>query len=75
MTNGQTLRQIGPMLWRQRVLESLRGAIGDGRFRPGYWLVEEELCQQLGVSRGPVRGAQRRDRAGHRRPGAAHPGR
>jgi DNA-binding GntR family transcriptional regulator len=59
MTNGQTLPQIGPTSRRQRVLESLRGAIIDGRFLPGDRLVEEELCQQLGVSRGPVREALR----------------
>ncbi|GAB4426859.1 MAG: GntR family transcriptional regulator [Chloroflexi bacterium OHK40] len=59
MTNGPPLPQLGPALLRQRVLTTLRDAIICGRFRPGDRLVEEELCQQLGVSRGPVREALR----------------
>jgi DNA-binding GntR family transcriptional regulator len=59
MTNGQPLPQLGPTSLRQRVLATLRNAIIGGRFRPGDRLVEEELCQQLGVSRGPVREALR----------------
>jgi len=59
MTNGQPLPQLGSTSLRQRVLATLREAIVGGRFRPGDRLVEEELCQQLGVSRGPVREALR----------------
>lgn len=59
MTNGQPLPQLGPTSLRHRVLTTLRDAIIGGRFRPGDRLVEEELCQQLGVSRGPVREALR----------------
>jgi DNA-binding GntR family transcriptional regulator len=59
MRNGQPLPQLGPTSLRQRVLATLRDAIIGGRFSPGDRLVEEELCQQLGVSRGPVREALR----------------
>lgn len=59
MTGGPTLPQLGPTSLRQRVLATLRDAIIGGRFQPGDRLVEEELCQQLGVSRGPVREALR----------------
>lgn len=53
------LPRLGPTSLRQRVLGALRDAIIEGRYRPGDRLVEEELCAQLGVSRGPVREALR----------------
>src|SRR5262245_2591404 len=59
MTNGVPLPQIGQKSLRHQVLETLREAIITGRFQPGNRLVEEELCLQLGVSRGPVREALR----------------
>lgn len=34
---------------------TIRAAIFDGRYAPGERLVESELSQQLGVSRGPIR--------------------
>ena len=40
--------------------ESLRDAIIDGRLRPGQWLRQETLAQELGVSQMPVREALKR---------------
>ena len=59
MTAITPLPRLGPALLRQRVLDTLREAIISGGFAPGDRLVEEELCRQLGVSRGPVREALR----------------
>lgn len=44
---------------REQVLEKLRAAIVEMRFRPGERLVERKLCQLLGVSRTSVREALR----------------
>jgi DNA-binding GntR family transcriptional regulator len=44
---------------RDQVLEKLRGAILDFRFRPGQRLIERELCDRMGVSRTSVREALR----------------
>ncbi len=44
---------------RRQVLETIRSAIGSGRFAPGHRLVERELCELLGVSRPSVREALR----------------
>lgn len=44
---------------RQQVLELLRGAILEGRFKPGERLIERELCELTGVSRTSVREALR----------------
>jgi DNA-binding GntR family transcriptional regulator len=44
---------------RQQVLELLRNAILEGRFKPGERLVERELCELTGVSRTSVREALR----------------
>lgn len=40
---------------RDQVLEKLKGAILDFRFRPGQRLIERELCDLLGLSRTSVR--------------------
>lgn len=44
---------------RQHVIEELRSAILQGRIQPGDRLVEADLAQQFGVSRGCVREALR----------------
>ncbi len=59
MSNASPLPQLGVTSLRQRALATMRDAIIGGRFRPGDRLVEEDLCAQLGVSRGPVREALR----------------
>jgi DNA-binding GntR family transcriptional regulator len=59
MTVITPLPPLGPALLRQQALDTLRGAIVAGHFNPGDRLVEEELCRQLGVSRGPIREALR----------------
>lgn len=43
----------------KRAFERIRNAIFTGKFPPGYQLKEEELAQQLDVSRTPVRQAIR----------------
>jgi DNA-binding GntR family transcriptional regulator len=40
-----------------RAYEALHGAIVSGELSPGERLIEEELAEQLGLSRGAVRGA------------------
>jgi len=47
-----------PPLW-EGVLERLRGAILAGELAPGAKLVEAELAERLGTSRGPIREAMR----------------
>lgn len=42
------------------IAEYLGGAIADGRLRPGQRLVESQLCEELSVSRTPLREALRR---------------
>ena len=59
MSTNDPLPQVISRSLRHQVLETLRLAIINGRFQPGDRLIEEELCQQLGVSRGPVREAIR----------------
>jgi DNA-binding GntR family transcriptional regulator len=44
---------------RQQVLDVLRNAILDNRFKPGDRLIERELCELTGVSRTSVREALR----------------
>ena len=44
---------------RQQVVEVLRAAIADGRFKPGERLKERNLCEMTGVSRTSVREALR----------------
>jgi DNA-binding GntR family transcriptional regulator len=48
----------GQPLW-ESVLERLRAAILAGELRPGEKLVEAELAERLGTSRGPIREAVR----------------
>jgi DNA-binding GntR family transcriptional regulator len=43
-----------------RVFHQLRDAIIDGRLRPGQWLRQEALAQEMGISQMPVRDALRR---------------
>ena len=45
---------------RDVVFENLRGAIVEGRLKPGQRLMEVQLAEQLGVSRTPVREAIRK---------------
>jgi DNA-binding GntR family transcriptional regulator len=54
-----TIEPVGrPPLW-QSVLERLRAAILDGELRSGQKLVETELAERFGTSRGPIREAVR----------------
>ncbi len=48
-----------PAPLRQKVVDVLRGAIVEGRYRPGDRLVERDLCEATGVSRTLVREALR----------------
>lgn len=59
MSSAQSLQPIEPASIRQRALHSLREAVITGQFQPGDRLVEEELSQRMGISRGPVREALR----------------
>ena len=42
---------------RKLVADQIRAAIFDGRFKPGEWLRQERVAQELGVSQMPVREA------------------
>ena len=44
---------------RHRVVVALREEIVAGRLRPGDRLVESDLSERMGVSRGPIREALR----------------
>lgn len=44
---------------RQEVMEIIRMKILNGEFQPGERIVEQELAENLGVSRGPIREALR----------------
>lgn len=59
MATGQSLPKIEPASIRQRALHMLREAVITGQFQPGDRLVEEELSQQMRISRGPLREALR----------------
>jgi DNA-binding GntR family transcriptional regulator len=48
-----------PLTLREHALRSIRQAITSGTLAPGTRIREEELAQQLGISRGPVREAIR----------------
>lgn len=54
-THGLEKIDLQPTALRDVVLERLRDAIVDGRFKPGERLVERVLCEELGVSRTVVR--------------------
>lgn len=58
LSPGETLRRLEetPPL-RERVHEQLESLIAAGSLRPGMRLVEGDLAQTLGVSRGPIREA------------------
>ena len=53
------LPELGHASLRQRITNVLRAAIVSGRLKPGDRIVEEEISDQLKVSRGPVREALR----------------
>jgi DNA-binding GntR family transcriptional regulator len=58
--NGiQSLEPLVHESLKSKVARTLRTAIQSGQLKPGQHLVEEELAQQLGVSRVPVREAIR----------------
>lgn len=58
MTAQQNLRVVRPLVsLKKLVVESLRAAIGEGRFAPGDRLIERELCEMLDVSRTLLREA------------------
>lgn len=52
LTDTYTPRQL-----RSFVAEQLRAAILEGRYKPGEWLRQERLAQELNVSQMPVREA------------------
>ena len=56
---AQGLPQIKPALIRERALHMLREAVITGQFQPGDRLIEEDLSQQMQISRGPLREALR----------------
>lgn len=55
MTNLRVIRSIVSL--KKQVVESLRAAIFEGRFKPGDRLVEREICELLDVSRTLLREA------------------
>ncbi len=57
MSDSTSLGQIKNKSLRERILDTLRGAILSGELKPGQTLVETELASQLGVSRAPLREA------------------
>ncbi len=57
---GQRLGKLDQGSLSERVYETLRGSIISGRFAPGERLVENDLAEDLGVSRAPVREAFRK---------------
>ena len=55
----EALRSAGGVSLADRISDVLRGAILEGKLRPGEGLVEIELAEQAGVSKTPVREALR----------------
>lgn len=53
------LNKIQPTSLRDQVVTAIRDAIIRGKFKPGEKIPEEELAEQLGVSRTPIREAIR----------------
>ena len=56
---GQGLRRIPQRALRDRVVDAIRDALIRGEFRPGEKVPEQQIAEQLGVSRTPVREALR----------------
>jgi DNA-binding GntR family transcriptional regulator len=54
---ARRLSRIPAQSLRDRVLEAIRDALIRGEFKPGEKVPEQELAEQLGVSRTPVREA------------------
>ena len=54
---SSVVSMIRPITLREQVVEEIRRAIYEGRLRPGDFIREQALTQQLGVSRTPVREA------------------
>ncbi|MBC7130291.1 GntR family transcriptional regulator, partial [Candidatus Bathyarchaeota archaeon] len=52
--------KVQPISLSQRVYQALVVAILDGHFKPGDWLRESFLCEELGVSSTPLREALQR---------------
>lgn len=52
--------KVQPISLSQRVYQALVMAILDGRLKPGDWLRESFLCEELGVSSTPLREALQR---------------
>jgi DNA-binding GntR family transcriptional regulator len=54
------LNRIERISFADQAYETLRASIVQGRYEPGYQLVEARLAAEMGVSRGPVREALKR---------------
>jgi DNA-binding GntR family transcriptional regulator len=59
MDAAPALTRIPQASLRDQVVEAIRDAIIQGKFRPGEKIPEHDLAQQLGVSRTPIREAIR----------------
>lgn len=59
MATTEPFTQLDRSTLRERALQTLRGAITSGQYRPGDHLGEVELATRLGISRGTVREALR----------------
>lgn len=59
-SSGGRLGRLEQGSLSERVYETLRGSIISGRFAPGERLIENDLAEDLGVSRAPVREAFRK---------------
>jgi DNA-binding GntR family transcriptional regulator len=57
--NGKTRNATSQRPLRLSVVEALRDAIGSGALKPGQRIVEQDLAEELGVSRLPIREAIR----------------
>lgn len=61
-TTGETRIAVAPVnrrTFREQIVEDLRARIIDGRIPPGSPIVEAEMAERFGVSRGPLREALR----------------
>jgi len=52
--------KVSPRTVLVQTVDKLRDAILNGHFQPGDRLVEQDLCQEMGISRGSLREALRR---------------